>query len=163
MLAVVQRVREARVVVGGATIGEIGPGLLVLVCAERGDTEAQADRLLSKLLKLRIFSDEAGKMNRSVQDVAGGLLLVSQFTLAGDVREGNRPSFVRAAPPEEAEPLFRQVGALLAEAGLPVAWGRFRTAMEVELVNDGPVTLVVHTPGPTREAPGKEKEPVAGQ
>ena len=93
MLALVQRVREAKVVIDGQTIGAIGQGLLVLVCAERGDGEAQGDRLLAKLLKLRIFSDEAGKMNRSVQDVAGGLLLVSQFTLAADTGGGNRPSF----------------------------------------------------------------------
>ena len=97
MLAVVQRVREAKVVVAGHTIGEIGQGLLVLVCAERGDGEGQAERLLAKLLKLRIFSDEAGKMNRSVQDVGGGLLLVSQFTLAADTSSGNRPGFAGAA------------------------------------------------------------------
>jgi D-tyrosyl-tRNA(Tyr) deacylase len=99
VIAVLQRVREARVVVAGETVGAIGAGLLVLVCAERGDTEAQADRLLAKMLKLRIFSDEAGKMNRSVQDVGGGLLLVSQFTLAADTSGGNRPSFTQAAAP----------------------------------------------------------------
>ncbi len=101
MLSVVQRVSEARVVVAGDVIGEIGAGLLVLVCAERGDTEVQADKLLAKLLKLRIFSDDAGKMNRSLQDVAGGLLLVSQFTLAADVSGGNRPSFTNAAAPDD--------------------------------------------------------------
>src|SRR5215203_5737989 len=106
MLSLVQRVREAKVVVNGQTIGQIGQGLLVLVCAERGDGEAQADKLLAKLLKLRIFSDEAGKMNRSVQDVGGGLLLVSQFTLAADTSGGNRPSFTNAAPPEEGRRLY---------------------------------------------------------
>jgi D-aminoacyl-tRNA deacylase len=105
MLAVVQRVREAKVVVEGRTTGEIGAGLLVLVCAERGDAEVQADKLLAKLLKLRIFSDDAGKMNRSVQDVQGGLLLVSQFTLAADTSGGNRPSFTNAAPPEKGRRL----------------------------------------------------------
>src|SRR3954451_5926541 len=106
MLAVVQRVREAKVVVAGRTIGEIGRGLLVLVCAERGDGDAQADKLLVKILKLRIFSDEAGKMNRSVQDTGGGLLVVSQFTLAADTSGGNRPSFTNAAPPEEGRRLY---------------------------------------------------------
>ncbi|RYY52859.1 MAG: D-tyrosyl-tRNA(Tyr) deacylase, partial [Comamonadaceae bacterium] len=106
MISVLQRVREARVEVESETIGRIGPGLLVLVCAERGDTEAEADRLLAKLLKLRIFSDSAGKMNRSVQDVAGGLLLVSQFTLAADTTGGNRPSFIQAAAPEDGRRLY---------------------------------------------------------
>src|SRR3954469_24581347 len=109
MLAVMRRVSEAKVVVEGRTIGEIGAGLLVLVCAERGDGEAQADKLLAKLLKLRIFSDDAGKMNRSVQDAAGGLLLVSQFTLAADVSGGNRPSFTNAAAPEEGRRLYEYV------------------------------------------------------
>src|ERR671913_1448496 len=106
MLAVIQRVRDARVVVDGRTTGAIGQGLLVLLCAERGDSETQADKLLATLLKLRIFSDEAGKMNRSVQDVGGGLLLVSQFTLAADTTGGNRPSFTNAAAPDEGRRLY---------------------------------------------------------
>ena len=106
MLAVLQRVSEARVIVDGETIGEIGPGLLALVCAERGDTPAEADKLLAKMLRLRIFSDEAGKMNRSVQDVEGGLLVVSQFTLAADTSGGNRPSFTNAADPRTGQALY---------------------------------------------------------
>lgn len=141
MLAVVQRVREAKVVVAGRTIGEIGQGLLVLVCAERGDGEAQGDKLLAKLLKLRIFSDEAGKMNRSVQDVAGGLLLVSQFTLAADTSGGNRPSFTNAAPPDEGRRLY-DLFVQKARAAHPVVeTGAFAADMQVHLVNDGPVTI----------------------
>jgi D-tyrosyl-tRNA(Tyr) deacylase len=141
MLAVLQRVREAKVVVAGRTIGEIGAGLLVLVCAERGDGEAQADKLLTKLLKLRIFSDEAGKMNRSVQDVGGGLLLVSQFTLAADVSGGNRPSFTNAAPPEEGRRLYDYFVAQARQAHAIVQTGEFGADMQVHLVNDGPVTI----------------------
>ena len=141
MLAVVQRVREARVVVAGTTLGEIGPGLLVLVCAERGDTRVQADKLLGKLLKLRIFGDEAGKMNRSVQDVAGGLLLVSQFTLAADTSGGNRPSFANAAPPEEGRRLYDHFVQQARAAHPVVQTGEFAADMQVHLVNDGPVTI----------------------
>ena len=141
MLAVVQRVREAKVVVAQQTIGEIGQGLLVLVCAERGDGEAQADKLLAKLLKLRIFSDEAGKMNRSVQDVGGGLLLVSQFTLAADTSGGNRPSFTNAAPPEEGRRLYEWFVARARAAHAVVQTGEFGADMQVHLVNDGPVTI----------------------
>ena len=141
MLAVVQRVSEARVAVAGSTIGAIGQGLLVLVCAERGDTEAQADRLLAKLLKLRIFSDESGKMNRSVQDVGGGLLLVSQFTLAADASGGNRPSFTNAAPPAEGRRLYDYLVAQARAAHPMVATGEFAADMQVQLVNDGPVTI----------------------
>ena len=141
MLAVVQRVSEARVVVDGATIGEIAQGLLVLVCAERGDSQVQADKLLAKLLKLRIFGDEAGKMNRSVQDVAGGLLLVSQFTLAADTSGGNRPSFTNAAPPEEGQRLYEYFVAQARAAHPVVQTGRFAADMKVHLVNDGPVTI----------------------
>jgi D-tyrosyl-tRNA(Tyr) deacylase len=141
MLAVVQRVREARVEVAGSTIGAIGPGLLVLVCAERGDSEAQADKLLAKLLKLRIFSDEAGKMNRSVQDVAGGLLLVSQFTLAADLSGGNRPSFTNAAGPEEGRRLYEYFVAQARASHPVVQTGEFAADMQVHLVNDGPVTI----------------------
>lgn len=141
MLAVVQRVREARVDVAGRTIGAIGPGLLVLVCAERGDTEAQGEKLLAKLLKLRIFSDAAGKMNRSVQDIGGGLLLVSQFTLAADVSGGNRPSFTGAAPPDEGRRLYQHLVARARASHPVVATGEFAADMQVHLVNDGPVTI----------------------
>jgi D-tyrosyl-tRNA(Tyr) deacylase len=143
MLAVVQRVSEARVVVDGRTIGEIGQGLLVLVCAERGDSEAQADKLLAKLLKLRIFADDAGKMNRSVQDVRGGLLLVSQFTLAADTSGGNRPSFTAAAPPEEGRRLYDYFVERARGAHPVVQTGEFAADMRVELVNDGPVTIPI--------------------
>lgn len=143
MLAVVQRVREAKVVVEGRTIGEIGQGLLVLVCAERGDSEMQADKLLAKLLKLRIFSDEAGKMNRSVQDVAGGLLLVSQFTLAADTSGGNRPSFTNAAAPDEGRRLYEHFVAKARATHPAVQTGEFAADMQVHLVNDGPVTIPV--------------------
>lgn len=141
MLSVLQRVRTARVEVAGETIGEIGPGLLVLVCAERGDTEAQADRLLAKLLKLRVFTDDAGKMNRSVQDMAGGLLVVSQFTLAADTRSGNRPSFTGAAPPDEGRRLHEHFVAQARAAHPVVQAGSFGANMQVHLVNDGPVTI----------------------
>jgi D-tyrosyl-tRNA(Tyr) deacylase len=141
MLAVVQRVREAKVVVAGRTIGEIAQGVLVLVCAERGDSEAQADKLLAKLLKLRIFSDDAGKMNRSVQDVAGGMLVVSQFTLAADLAGGNRPSFTNAAPPDEGRRLYDYFVAQARAAHPVVETGEFAADMQVHLVNDGPVTI----------------------
>jgi D-tyrosyl-tRNA(Tyr) deacylase len=141
VISVLQRVREARVDVEGQTVGAIGAGLLVLVCAERGDTEAEADRLLAKLLKLRIFSDEAGKMNRSVQDTAGGLLLVSQFTLAADTTTGNRPGFSQAAAPEDGRRLFDYFVAQARAAHPVVQTGRFATEMQVHLVNDGPVTI----------------------
>ena len=141
MICVAQRVSEARVVVAGATAGEIGAGLLVLVCAERGDSEAEADKLLAKLLKLRIFADDAGKMNRSVQDVGGGLLVVSQFTLAADTSGGNRPSFTNAAPPDEARRLYDYFVAQARAAHSPVQTGEFGADMKVHLVNDGPVTI----------------------
>ena len=141
MLALLQRVREAKVVVAGRTIGEIGPGLLVLVCAERGDGQAQADKLLAKILKLRIFSDEAGKMNRSVQDVGGALLVVSQFTLAADASGGNRPSFTNAAPPEEGRRLYDHFVQQARAAHPVVQTGEFGADMQVHLVNDGPVTI----------------------
>jgi D-aminoacyl-tRNA deacylase len=141
MLAVVQRVREARVEVDGRVTGAIGQGLLVLLCAERGDAEAQADKLLAKLLKLRIFSDEAGKMNRSVQDVAGGLLVVSQFTLAADLAGGNRPSFTNAAAPAEGRRLYDYFVSRAREQHPVVQTGEFGADMQVHLVNDGPVTI----------------------
>jgi D-tyrosyl-tRNA(Tyr) deacylase len=141
VISVLQRVREARVEVDGQTVGAIGAGLLVLVCAERGDTEAEANKLLAKLLKLRIFSDEAGKMNKSVQDIGGGLLLVSQFTLAVDTTGGNRPSFTQAAAPDEGRRLYDYFVAQARQAHLVVATGQFAADMQVHLVNDGPVTI----------------------
>ena len=141
MISVLQRVREARVDVDGQTVGAIGAGLLVLVCAERGDTEAEADKLLAKLLKLRIFSDAAGKMNLSVQDVAGGLLIVSQFTLAADTSGGNRPSFTGAAAPDEGRRLYDYFVAKARAAHPVVATGEFAADMQVALINDGPVTI----------------------
>lgn len=141
MKAVLQRVSEARVEVEGEVVGRIGAGLLVLVCAERGDTEAAGERLLAKVLKLRIFGDDAGKMNRSVQDVGGGLLLVSQFTLAADASGGNRPSFTGAAPPDEGRRLYDLFVARARAAHPEVATGLFAADMKVHLVNDGPVTI----------------------
>jgi D-tyrosyl-tRNA(Tyr) deacylase len=141
MLAVLQRVSEARVIVYGETIGEIGAGLLALVCAERGDTTAEADKLLAKMLKLRIFSDEAGKMNRSVQDVEGGLLVVSQFTLAADTSGGNRPSFTNAADPQTGQALYEHFVARARTTHPLVRTGRFAADMKVQLINDGPVTV----------------------
>ena len=141
MQALIQRVSEARVTVDGRVTGAIGPGLLVLLCAERGDDEAVADRLLAKLLKLRIFSDAAGKMNLSVQDVGGGLLIVSQFTLAADTSGGNRPSFTGAAAPDEGRRLYDYFVAQARAAHPEVATGEFAADMQVALVNDGPVTI----------------------
>ena len=146
MIAVLQRVRQARVEVDGAVVGAIGPGLLVLVCAERGDTEAEADKLRAKILKLRICSDDAGKMNRSVQDLdgqgaCGGLLLVSQFTLAADTTGGNRPSFTQAAAPDEGRRLYDYAVAQARKLHPEVATGQFADDMQVHLVNDGPVTI----------------------
>ena len=141
MQALIQRVAEARVTVDGRVTGQIGPGLLVLLCAERGDDEAVADRLLAKLLKLRIFSDEAGKMNRSVQDVGGGLLVVSQFTLAADTSGGNRPSFTGAALPEDGRRLYEHFVRQARAAHPLVATGEFGADMQVALVGDGPVTI----------------------
>ena len=141
MQALIQRVSEARVTVDGRVTGAIGPGLLVLLCAERGDTDAVADKLLAKLLKLRIFSDAAGKMNLSVQDVGGGLLIVSQFTLAADTAGGNRPSFTNAAPPELGRHLYEHFVAQARAAHPEVATGEFAADMQVALVNDGPVTI----------------------
>ncbi len=140
MISLIQRVSQARVEVAGVSIGQIGRGLLVLVCAERGDSQVQADKLLAKLLKLRIFSDEAGKMNRSVQDVNGGLLIVSQFTLAADTTGGNRPSFTNAAAPDEGRRLYDYFVAQARTAHPDVATGEFAADMQVHLVNDGPVT-----------------------
>ena len=143
MKAVLQRVSEARVLVDGELTGEIGHGFLVLLCAERGDTDAVAERMLAKILKLRVFSDEAGKMNRSVQDMNGGLLVVSQFTLAADVAGGNRPSFTQAAAPDEGRRLYERFVELARAAHPQVATGRFAADMKVHLVNDGPVTIPI--------------------
>ena len=140
MRALVQRVSEASVTVDGVEVARIGPGMAVLLGVRRGDTEQDADRIAAKLLALRIFEDEAGKMNLNVRAVGGEILCVSQFTLYGDTRKGNRPSFVDAAPPGEAEPLYERVRAALNAQG-----GVFGAKMEVALVNDGPVTLVVET------------------
>jgi D-tyrosyl-tRNA(Tyr) deacylase len=140
MRALVQRVGEAAVAVDGREVARIGPGLLVLLGIRRGDTGEQADRLARKLLALRVFEDDEGRMNRSVADTGGELLCVSQFTLYGDARKGNRPSFVDAAPPEEAEPLYERVRAALGAQG-----GVFGARMHVSLVNDGPVTLLLET------------------
>ena len=141
MLALLQRVSQARVEIDGHTVGQIDAGLLVFVCAERGDSEAIADRLLAKLLKLRIFSDEAGKMNKSVQDVNGGLLIVSQFTLAADTSGGNRPSFGNAAAPDEGRRLYDYFVEKTRAAHPQVQTGQFGADMQVHLVNDGPVTI----------------------
>ncbi len=141
MIALLQRVSQARVEIGGQTVGAIGGGLLMLVCAEPDDTPAVASKLVDKVLKLRIFADEQGRMNRSVQDTAGGLLIVSQFTLAADTRGGNRPSFTAAAPPAQGEALYETVLRLARERHPQVACGRFGADMQVHLVNDGPVTI----------------------
>ena len=146
MRALIQRVRRASVSIDGAVVGAIGPGLLVLVCAEQGDTPVQADKLLAKILKLRIFSDAQGKMNHCVQDLDGaglhgGLLVVSQFTLAADTSGGNRPSFTQAAPPELGRTLYDYVVQRARGAHSEVATGVFAADMQVELVNDGPVTI----------------------
>ena len=141
MRALIQRVTEASVEVEGRVVGSTGPGLLVLVCAMRGDDEATADRLAARIARLRIFQDEAGKMNRSVLDIAGGALVVSQFTLAADTSRGNRPGFSTAAPPEDGKRLYEYFAAQLAAQGVPVETGRFGADMKVELLNDGPVTI----------------------
>ena len=143
MRAVVQRVSEARVVVDGEVVGEIGRGLCVLLGVARDDGDDEARRLAGKIAKLRIFEDEAGKLDRSVLDAGGAVLAVSQFTLIADTAKGNRPSFSGAAPPEDAERLYHAFCAALREAGLAVETGRFGARMAVELVNDGPVTVTL--------------------
>jgi D-tyrosyl-tRNA(Tyr) deacylase len=141
MIGLLQRVSQASVTVDGATVGAIGRGLLVLVCAEKGDTEREAEALLAKLLGYRVFPDEAGKMNRSVTDIEGGLLLVPQFTLAADTRSGTRPSFSPAAAPEDGRRLFDHVVRRAQERHARVATGQFGADMQVGLINDGPVTF----------------------
>ena len=153
MQAVIQRVRRASVDIAGACVASIGPGFLLLLCAEQGDTEAQADKLLAKVLKLRVFSDAQGKMNHSVQDMdgqgtAGGLLIVSQFTLAADCSAGNRPSFTQAAAPDLARALYDYFVAQARLRHPQVATGVFAADMQVALVNDGPVTIPIRVLAP---------------
>ena len=143
MIALIQRVTEAKVVVDEVVVGAIGPGLLALVAVEPGDDEAILQRMAQRLLGYRVFADAAGRMNRSLADTGGGLLLVSQFTLAADTRSGNRPGFSTAAPPEEAEPLFDRLVAACRTRHPGVETGRFGAHMEVSLVNDGPVTFLL--------------------
>lgn len=145
MRALVQRVSEAAVRVAGEVTGEIGPGLLILVCAMQGDTEAEAEALAARTAKLRIFKDDAGKMNRSLLDTGGAALVVSQFTLAADTSRGNRPGFSTAAPPAEGERLYEHFAAHLNSLGIDTAQGRFGADMKVALVNDGPVTIWLET------------------
>ncbi len=147
MKAVIQRVNGARVEVGGETVGRIGKGMLILLGVEKGDGERDADWLAEKIVNLRIFEDAAGKMNLSVLDIGGGLLAVSQFTLAGNCAKGRRPSFDSAAPPEEANWLYEYFTAKLRETGITVETGVFQAMMQVSLVNDGPVTFILESPG----------------
>ena len=143
MRAVVQRVSRGEVRVDGAAVGAVGTGFVVLLGVARGDEEADARALADKVAALRVFEDAAGKMNLALAEVGGGVLVISQFTLLGDVRKGNRPSFVEAAPPEVGSALYERFCALLREKGLPVATGTFRATMAVELVNEGPVTILL--------------------
>ena len=145
MRALLQRVAEARVSVAGETVGEIGPGLLILICAMQGDTKAQADKLATKIPKLRIFKDDAGKMNRALLDQGGAALVVSQFTLAADTSRGNRPGFSTAAAPAEGEALYDYFAQALRDQGIETAQGQFGADMDVALVNDGPVTIWMDT------------------
>ncbi|MGC8550616.1 MAG: D-aminoacyl-tRNA deacylase [Acidobacteriaceae bacterium] len=145
MRAVVQRVSSASVAVGGRVVGEIGPGLLVLLGVSRNDTRADAEYLAEKVAGLRIFEDAAGKMNQSVAEIGGAVLVVSQFTLYGDVRWGKRPSFDDAARPEEARELYEDFVALIRQRGLRCETGEFRAMMSVSLVNEGPVTILLES------------------
>ena len=151
MKTLLQRVSRAEVRVDGAVVGAIGPGLVVLLGVERDDTEAEADRQADKTAELRIFPDDEGRMNRDVVEVAGSVLVVSQFTLAASTRRGRRPSFDGAAPPDLARALYERYAARLRARGVPVATGIFQARMEVELVNDGPVTILLD-PSPDRQA-----------
>lgn len=144
MRAVLQRVSRASVTVEGRVTGEIGPGLMILICAMDGDTDAQADQLAAKIAKLRIFKDDAGKMNLSIRDTGGAALVVSQFTLAADLR-GNRPGFSTAAPPEDGKRLYEHFAARLSAEGIPVQTGIFGADMQVSLTNAGPVTIWIDT------------------
>ena len=145
MKAVIQRVSEARVEVDSATVGAIGRGILVLLGVERGDEEQDADRLARKIVELRIFEDQAGKMNLSVQEIGGGILAVSQFTLAGNCSKGRRPSFDTAAPPDEGKRLYDYFVNRIRETGITMATGIFQADMQVTLVNDGPVTFILES------------------
>jgi D-tyrosyl-tRNA(Tyr) deacylase len=150
MRAVIQRVSSASVTVDGATVGQIGPGLLVLLGVAKGDTEQDAVMLARKIAELRVFQDEAGKMNLSVKDTGGALLVVSQFTLCGDTRKGRRPSFDLAAPPADARRLYEKFVEAARAEGLPVETGVFQAMMSVSLVNEGPVTFLVESRDPNR-------------
>jgi D-tyrosyl-tRNA(Tyr) deacylase len=141
MRAVLQRVSQAQVSVDGQTIGQTGPGLMILVCAMHGDTETDADKLAQKIAKLRIFKDNAGKMNRSLLDIQGSALVISQFTLSADTSRGNRPGFSTAAPPEDGNRLYEYFATTLAAQGIAVETGQFGADMQVSLINDGPVTI----------------------
>jgi D-tyrosyl-tRNA(Tyr) deacylase len=143
--AVIQRVSKAQVAVDGNVTGKIATGLVALIGVGVDDTERDAETMAEKIANLRVFQDDAGLMNRSVRDVGGGVLLISQFTLHGDARKGRRPSFISAAREELAKPLYERVGALLERDGLPVGYGIFGAHMDVELVNDGPVTILIDT------------------
>jgi D-tyrosyl-tRNA(Tyr) deacylase len=145
MRALIQRVSEASVTVDGEVLGEIGAGLLILICAMQGDTEAEADRLAAKIAKLRIFKDDEGRMNRSVLDIGGSALVVSQFTLAADTSRGNRPGFSTAAAPDDGNRLYEYFAGQVVAQGIPVAMGRFGADMKVRLLNDGPVTIWMDT------------------
>ena len=145
MRAVVQRVKQSSVKVNGKIVGEIGRGLLVLLGVANGDHTDDADFMVNKIVHLRIFEDENGKMNRSLQDVGGEMLVVSQFTLLGDCRKGRRPSFINAARPEQATELYEYFAKKTSEQGITVKTGRFRAMMDVALVNDGPVTLIIES------------------
>jgi D-tyrosyl-tRNA(Tyr) deacylase len=149
MKAVIQRVREARVEVDGAVVGAIGSGMLVLLGVEKGDAEKDADWLAEKMATLRIFGDQEGKMNLALGDVQGSVLVVSQFTLAGNCAKGRRPSFDTAAPPDEGNRLYEYVVSRLKNLNLPVATGIFKADMQVHLVNDGPVTFILESPRPS--------------
>ncbi len=145
MRALIQRVTRASVTVDNAVIGETGPGLLILICAMTGDTDDLPARLAAKITKLRIFKDESGKMNRSLIDIQGSALVVSQFTLAADTKRGNRPGFSTAAPPDQGRALYESFAAEVAALGIPTQTGAFGADMAVELVNDGPVTIWIDT------------------
>ena len=147
MRALLQRVSSARVSVAGRVTGEIGPGLLILICAMQGDTEAEADKLAAKIVKLRIFKDAADKMNLALKDTGGAALIVSQFTLAADTSRGNRPGFSYAAAPDEGERLYRYFSGRLRSEGVRVENGEFGADMDVALVNQGPVTIWLDTAG----------------
>jgi D-tyrosyl-tRNA(Tyr) deacylase len=147
MQAVIQRVTQGSVTVADRVVGSIGKGLVVLLGVANDDTEKAADWLADKIMHLRIFEDDLGKMNRSLLDINGEMLVVSQFTLLGDCRKGRRPSFVKAAPPDQAGPLYQYFVRKVAQSGIVTATGKFRAAMQVSLINDGPVTLIVSSAG----------------